>query len=226
MFFYFALIGALTIWLRSLTVDKRERYQDTAVAIGLIVFTLLMTWPEQATTYLHPHTMDAAFAATDKWLHLDAAATGIWVYAHFAWFAHLLEAVYYALPLMMAGAYAIERNLMIPRTALFGGIAAYPFYNLYPAVGPAHAFSGIGPRNCMPSMHFSWALLVAINCKNPWLKAGAWTFFALTAMSTIVCGEHYFIDLFAAVPFCYAVQAISKEFHAVAKKIQPAAAYR
>jgi hypothetical protein len=59
-------------------------------------------------------------------------------------------------------------------------------------------------------MHFGWALLAAWNVRGRRLKVAAWIFTGLTAFATIGIGEHYFIDLIVAVPFCWAVQWIAE----------------
>jgi hypothetical protein len=95
-------------------------------------------------------------------------------------------------------------------------------YLLLPAAGPEYAFSNfpdpndiavsigwVHPRNCFPSMHLTWAILVAWNLRNPrwrWLFV---SYAALMALATVACGEHYFVDILAALPFAAAVQKIA-----------------
>lgn len=43
-----------------------------------------------------------------------------------------------------------------------GGLLCIPLYILFPAVGPVHVGDPNAPRNCMPSMHLTWALLMFI----------------------------------------------------------------
>lgn len=216
-FFLFGFAGSLVILAASLRRD--DRYQDICVAAGLSVFCIVCAIPQYLTILLHPRTMDWAFYVADsKLLHLDALKTCLWVRATFPHFASFEIWVYYALPLALGIVYAIERNMMVVRTSLIAAIAAYPFYNLFPAAGPLYLFvNGVtltatpdGPRNCMPSLHFSWGFLLALNVRGRWLRVLAWIFFALTAASTIVSGEHYYIDLVAAVPFCWLVQRLAR----------------
>lgn len=64
------------------------------------------------------------------------------------------------------------------------------------------------PRNGMPSMHFSGAMLVALvmMCLNKKIFFYfSCLFVALTAVATLGLGEHYFVDLVAAAPFCLAL---------------------
>lgn len=97
-------------------------------------------------------------------------------------------------------------------------------YQLVPACGPAHAFSGqfpfrlpqaglglmavdaIHPRDCMPSLHYTWTLLCLWYGKKycmRWAVPLLWFYFSVTAFATLASGEHYYIDLVAAVPFAW-----------------------
>ncbi len=61
-------------------------------------------------------------------------------------------------------------------------------------------------RNCMPSLHVTWALLVALLVKD--IKGWRWVgvlFALLTGLAAMWNGEHYFVDLVAALPFAYAL---------------------
>jgi hypothetical protein len=62
------------------------------------------------------------------------------------------------------------------------------------------------PRNGMPSLHMSWALIVWWVCLGR--KNARWValaFVVLTALSTLAYGEHYLVDLAAAFPFSVAL---------------------
>jgi hypothetical protein len=112
---------------------------------------------------------------------------------------------------------------------LLAGVLGTLCYRLLPICGPAYLpfgddcfyyggncstssfFSGTPalididpqwPRNGMPSLHMGWALLIWWSCREKkyaqWI-ALAFTF--LTAISTMVYGEHYLVDLLAALFF-------------------------
>jgi hypothetical protein len=53
--------------------------------------------------------------------------------------------------------------------------------------------------------------LLALNTQATWLRVLTWALFLLTAASTIVTGEHYYIDLVAAVPFCLGIQKFAEK---------------
>jgi hypothetical protein len=57
----------------------------------------------------------------------------------------------------------------------------------------------------MPSMHFTWAALVAFNVRGRWRVPFA-AYAALMGLATVAGGEHYCVDVIAAVPFALAVQ--------------------
>jgi membrane-associated phospholipid phosphatase len=115
----------------------------------------------------------------------------------------------------MTTAWTLEQGIILRRTVLIGGLACFVFYYAFPAVGPIwfnwSATSQLPsvPRNCFPSMHFAWALMLAWNMRNRWLRLGFSYYAALIAISTLVLRQHYVIDLIAAVPYAIAVQWVA-----------------
>jgi membrane-associated phospholipid phosphatase len=111
------------------------------------------------------------------------------------------------------------------RAIVIGGVLAFPLYILVPACGPAHVFAGypfhaivpsgriavdLGvPRDCFPSLHWTWALLLALNAKPRGVKLVLTIYAALVTISTFACGEHYFADVIAAVSFTFGIQSIA-----------------
>jgi len=113
---------------------------------------------------------------------------------------------------------------------MVSGTIAAVLYVLCPATGPSHAF-GTGfpgalpnpssvslqlaffapdsPRNAMPSLHVTWAVLLARSTAGARLsiRIAAYTFAALTALATIGSGEHYIFDLIAVAPFLVVLEA-------------------
>ena len=77
-------------------------------------------------------------------------------------------------------------------------------YLLCPAVGPGWVGDPHAARDCMPSMHFTWALLFWWYSRGRVRKLMA-VFAWVTAAATLGLGQHYWIDLVAAVPFTVAV---------------------
>ncbi|MGA2991560.1 MAG: phosphatase PAP2 family protein, partial [Candidatus Korobacteraceae bacterium] len=144
------------------------------------------------------------------------------------WVWRPLQVVYGSIPLMLAIAWTAEKSLIMRRAVVIAAVSGYFFYMLVPACGPQYAFPGfpwaeihgsglvsvstLYARNCFPSLHFSWALLLLINARSNWLRAIMCCFTILTALGTVLGGEHYVIDLIAAVPFVIGVQAVSKRW--------------
>jgi len=130
--------------------------------------------------------------------------------------------------------------------AVSGSIAAL-LYILCPATGPSHVFreafprmlpdastvtwnlsvfAPLSPRNAMPSLHFAWAVILWRSLKGgrSWLRKSAAAFAFLTALATLGSGEHYVVDLIAAVPFLVALEAATAHrFVSGARRIAPLA---
>jgi hypothetical protein len=110
----------------------------------------------------------------------------------------------------------VEQDLVMRRAVLLAGSVCFIFYGLFPAVGPGH-FDWTrqtplsAPDNCMPSMHLTWALLIAINAHSRRLRFGLWLNVALTIASTLALREHYLVDLIAAVPYTVSIQWLAHQ---------------
>jgi len=207
-FLLYAFAGSLLI------ATVRRNYPDLCVAAGLSLFSLFCPLALWATIWLCPNTLDSLFMRTDLAFGLNPLAVVQWTENnHLVGF---LSIIYLGLPLAFGIAYTAERSMIMVRTALIAGAASFPLYLMFPAIGPGRM---VGPRNCMPSLHLSWALLIAWNAKSFPLRLFGWTFAALTALATIGLGEHYFIDLFAAIPFCLAVQYAAEPKRAKSAKL-------
>jgi hypothetical protein len=120
---------------------------------------------------------------------------------------------------------------------LIAGALGHTIYLLFPVIGPRFLFGLDGPyvsatsvfpspvplaaelvlpavipsvpRNCMPSLHTGWALLVfwqsrAFGWRGRFFGA---SFLVLTMLATLGFGLHYLVDLIAAVPFAAALHA-------------------
>lgn len=190
-------VGAFMVAIYGLRSGQRDLL---AIAVCIPGFGLLAWWGNYLIYRITPHTIDKDL------LRLDYGTA----VAMFAWFSahpHLqmpLAIVYYGLG-AIAGI-AICSSPKRPEllcACVLAAMAAPVFYFLFPAMGP----KWIGhecARNCIPSLHFSWALLLLIYCA-PRLRPIFWAFAILTALATMGLGEHYAIDLMAAVPFTLAV---------------------
>ena len=127
-----------------------------------------------------------------------------------------------------------ERPLWELIELLFGAsMLGYVFYTVFPATGPGYVFNAFPldalsmaqirtltpvaipismhfPRNAVPSLHLTWALLIWWNSRTlpKWAQIAAGLFVLGTAFSAMAIGEHYFFDLIVALPFALMVQSL------------------
>lgn len=221
MFVLFALAGSgiivATAPLRS------DSYKTVCVASGLVIASIAaLPLMSLATCYLLPRTFDGCLLSIDQHLGLRGFELARFVYST-PWFHNLLILAYGSMPFVVALAWVLEPSDVLLRALLMASVAGTACYFIVPAIGPARAFAAFpwstphpgwtlikvsqkSPRNSFPSLHFGWATLLYMNATRRWLRAAMGVFLLLTALATVGCGEHYFIDLIAAVPFCVAVQ--------------------
>lgn len=122
-------------------------------------------------------------------------------------------------------------DTLLAKALIVTGILGPICYALMPAVGPAfywphfpelpavlHASERtMNPafRNAMPSLHFAVALLVLVSLweLGTVARVGGLAFVALTIISTLGFGEHYVIDLLAAVPLAALIWVGVRRYH-------------
>jgi len=145
------------------------------------------------------------------------------------WFRNLSLYAYVLVPsvcLALASAcfwqLPIRDAICCVRTIFLSCLLAYPLYMLLPVSGPRYAFPAFpfaapdhlvphlvslrAVPNGVPSVHMTLAVLI-LWFARPW-KTGtvlASIFLALTVVATLGSGEHYFMDLLAAVPYALLV---------------------
>lgn len=190
--------------------DAKQKYDDFITALGFVGFSIIATFLQELILTLVPHTMDASLLRIDRKLGFDALRLfGFMRWHHTLWAA--LQIPYLWLPVVMAIAWVWEQNYELRRAVLLGGVFCWLLYAAFPAAGPSYFFTGVAdhaPRNCMPSMHLSWALMLALYSRS-WIRTLLWMYAAVIAFATLALGEHYIIDLIAAVPYTWAISFIS-----------------
>ncbi len=173
------------------------------ISVAMPVFCLLsgfaLAWVNRMTPVLYDRQLA-------QWDFGVAPAIRTWALARW-WAIDPINLVYRGLPLAMLLVLVVTTGL--PRRRLLyamalAGVLAVPCYLLCPAVGPAHLTDPSAPRNCMPSMHLTWTLLLWVNASGrvKWLAGG---FAAFTALATLATGEHYLPDLVAALPWTWLI---------------------
>jgi membrane-associated phospholipid phosphatase len=177
----------------------------------MIGYTVYVAVGLEIMGHLPHHTYDAAFLRLDTLFGFNPLTFADRV-ARYPAASEFLLAVYCALPFVIAFVWLIEQDLQMRRAVLIGGCFCFVFYALFPAVGPWHfdwtrqVPMNHAPDNCMPSMHLTWALLLAVNARGTRLRTLLWAYAAAIGIATVALGEHYLVDLLAAVPYTFAVQ--------------------
>ncbi len=205
------LIVIIASWFRR---DERRKREYFLTAMGFAA--LIVGWGQlpQLLIQMTPYTYDEAFLRYDHWLGFDTMRVAD-LLGHYRYLMAACYAVYILLPVAMAVAWIIEQNKVMRRGIVIGATLCWVFFASVPAVGPVYYnlsshSAAISPRNCLPSMHLSWVLLLAWNARRWMLKIGLWVFAGLTLIATIGLREHYLVDLIAAIPFTIGVQWLAK----------------
>ncbi|SRR5712692_168188 len=190
--------------------ERRRRWLDLTTVICCAVYVAIGTQLTVLLARRMTRTYDGAFLRADALLGFDPVAFADAISRYWLVMVVLILA-YVSLPAMLGLAWVIEQDLLMRRAVLLAGCLCFIFYGLFPAVGPGHfdwtrQAPTSAPDNCMPSMHLTWALLIALNARSMRLRIGLWVYVALMAIATLALREHYLIDLIAAIPYTLAVQ--------------------
>jgi hypothetical protein len=184
------------------------------IAVGFPVFFIVVNLVHLAVIALTPDLIDKSLREVDKYFGMDFSPPAMnWALTNPALYS-IVWGVYLALPFAAAIVIiSLPSDRVVPflRTCLIAGLCAVPFYLIFPAVGPAHLASlAFAPRNCVPSLHITWAFLLVHYSRGVVGKSWTGVFGILTGIATIASGEHYVIDLIVAVPFTALVIVISE----------------
>jgi hypothetical protein len=180
------------------TVMRPHRSAEYTILGTLFAFfPLAIRLTLETVTRLTPYTIDGRLSAFDDGLSV--------VIYHFVSHHSVLHGVlclpYYGLPIFAALILVTApQRILCGKLLLLASFLAPVFYYLAPAVGPAWVDVSSAPRNCFPSLHMTWALVFLIYA-SPRLRTAAVVFAALTMAATVGLGEHYIVDLVAAVPY-------------------------
>lgn len=214
------------------TKQNKEHAQVYFLFIAL--FTLMSWATSSAldiTKIIFPHVhdyniyrIDAAFGNVTNsmmtWFNRTHAVLQIFISEMYAILGLLL---FFVVALNIRYGYTEQYNILRVLIVPFG--LAFVCYSIIPVSGPIYAFLseyypsnmpstdtieggvkflGPVPRNGMPSMHLTGALLIWLLTANLPKKiyfVFATFFVIATALATIVLGEHYLLDLVVALPF-------------------------
>jgi len=200
---FFALAaGCITV--TAYRAAKRAIPFNNLLPLPLAFFTLCVAIVDAIVLHFTPHTIDARMLAFDhRWFFSISTATWHWAQAHllagdFFYFIYLSLPCIAVLILVDLDAKSCWRLVLV---LLMSSICAVPFYLLFPAVGPLHIGAPNAHRNCLPSLHLTWAIVLWRAAKPGWESWAMALFVPLTAISTLTTGEHYLIDLITALPY-------------------------
>jgi len=214
---------------------RPARLLNLLAGASLPAFIVLSAPFLHLTVRVHPKTLDPWLYVFDGSLGFQASFAMGRLLSSITLVRNVSFLAYNGLPLAAALFYAVERrqrqdswpNIILLFIAIGAGGSC--LYHLYPASGPIYLFPStfpfhppsaasvalqsvllpVAPRNAIPSLHLSWALVLW------WRSAGlrVWTravfafFLVCTAVATLGLGEHYLIDLVVAVPYTMAIEA-------------------
>jgi hypothetical protein len=152
------------------------------------------------------------------------------IFPEFPVVATLSKLAYATLPLAFTFLYLClpgkSDRYCLWKSMIITGLLLCITYWLCPAAGPKYIFPGWpnvephmapgivftrAPLNCMPSGHLTWALLFCCfsrKCRY-YVKVPLFVFLILVALATLGLGEHYWIDLIAAIPFTALIYYLS-----------------
>jgi len=160
-----------------------------------------------------PHPFDALLRRVDAQFGFNPSGFAMSFQSH--WSYPIIGQLYMALPFVIAIVLSSsDSRKTVARALILCGLLVIPCYLLLPGVGPGHVDEPdlhVLPRNCIPSAHLAWALLLYWNSDQRGLRYLTGFFVLATIVGTMVTGEHYLIDLVLAFPFAVAVQALSGE---------------
>lgn len=190
-------------------------------------------------SYLHAKTLDLYTFAFDGSLGGEPSFLCGRILAGHPWLFPVVKVTYEGIVLAMAAFYAAylqrrEKPIWELIELLFAAaMIGYLFFSIFPVSGPRYAFPSdfpwtvlsharlealelrriavdwLIPRNGVPSLHFTWALLIWWNTRslNRLARAGALLLVIATAFDTLATGEHYVFDLIVAMPFSLWMQS-------------------
>ena len=186
-------------------------------SLGVVLFGLDKGPTADGAMFLLDHALgDPAYVVGQWLLAHPILTTGLWIF-------------YMAVPLTLAMAYgaaladALRRKRLLWSWVVSSALCV-PLYLMCPVAGPGYAFAGwpalpVGVtgaplevtegllRTGMPSLHLTWVALTWYFAPNQpiWLRPALAIFFGITVVATLGLGQHFIVDLFAAVPYMVAM---------------------
>jgi hypothetical protein len=230
------ILGIRTVWAQ----EERRKL----LLLAFVPSALFVTSEYFASTFLewtaaaHPKVLDLYLFSFDSALRIQLPFLLGQAFATWPTLRVISLVFYIGLPIPIVLIYA-GRLLRLGEKAipsfvafLVTGPIGVIFYNIFPALGPAHLFRQAfpwqplpvsqvprlfvepvaiaGAPNAIPSLHMAWVLLVWWYSRGLswWERSIAFAFLFFTVLATLGIGEHYFIDLIVAFPFALLIESI------------------
>ncbi|HEV3261103.1 MAG TPA: phosphatase PAP2 family protein [Gemmataceae bacterium] len=199
-------------------------------------FSLLGPFCLNLSRALNPTTLDARVYAADGALGLQPSFLLGRLFAAVPILGRATLLFYNTISLAFIFLYAMQLRARRPPaidiipTVLAAAAAGFTLYLIFPVVGPVYMFATHfphappdvqsvlaasltvpdEPRNCMPSLHTAWVLLMWWHARplDRWVRWVASSYLTATLLATLGFGYHYLFDLVVAFPFALAVQAV------------------
>jgi hypothetical protein len=181
---------------------------------------------------VYPATLDGGLLLADRALGESPSFTVGRVVQGSKLLRRLVDVVYVELPFayvvvsLATAKQSGKSHALLRDFALYGG-ASFLLLPLVPACGPVYAFEDFpnvlphvtsswttvpasAYRNCVPSMHTTWALLLFMRAQrgHAWVRLFAAFWLVFTLLATLGKGEHYALDLVVAFPFLLALESV------------------
>jgi hypothetical protein len=216
-----------------------DAYRALLPAIALAFLVLGAQYSLNMASYLHDKTLDLYAFAFDGSLGFEPSfALGRFLNSK-PWLFPFMKVSYEGILLAMAALYAgfMQRRdwpiWELIEVLFASAMVGYAFFSIFPVCGPRYAFgrdfpdmvvpyasfhqvmlakvpvSWLFPRNGVPSLHMTWALLIWLNTRSlsQWARLAGLALVLATAFDTLASGEHYLFDLIVALPFTLWMQA-------------------
>jgi len=219
--------------------DRSSTFRVLFPASVLTFMVFASMYSLNMASYLRAKTFDLYAFVFDGSLGFQPSFACGRTLASKVWLFPLVKVTYEGIVLAMAAFYAAfmprrKKPMWELIELLFAAaIVGYLFFSVFPVTGPRYAFpayfpgadlpysilAGVRleripvnwliPRNGVPSLHLTWALLIWWNTRSlpRWARATAFAFVLATAFDTLATGEHYLFDLVVALPFSLWMQA-------------------
>lgn len=239
----FGLAALLLFGLRAVWASGQEQRMLLYAFVPSLAFAASDWYASDMlaiTERLHPKVYDFYLFSYDASLVMQPATKLAQLFVLHPWFriSSMIVYVGLALPIALVYGLALRRHGRRALPVMYAFLATGPigilFYNILPALGPAHVFGSAfpfhlpnyiqaarlvpdvvahpGPRNAIPSLHMGWMLLAWWNSKGlpVFWRIVVLYFLVFTVFATLGTGEHYVVDLVVAFPFALLLQALCR----------------